>query len=395
MNMTTNIKMTVVGSGAVGLSLAVLFAQYNEVVVLDVDSERVAEINDNRLSVLLNGADQLTLKRPLSLTATLDKGLAYKDSRFIIIATPTNTDPITNSLNTKVVDTVVEEALQHNKNGLIIIKSTIPVGHTEKLQKKLKTNRIIFSPEFLRDSHELNDNVYPSRIIIGNEHILSKEFSILLKQLVKQDNVNVLFTRSIEAEAIKLFSNSYLAMRVAFFNELDTFSIKNDLDIKKIINGISLDGRIGMGYNNPSFGYGGYCLPKDTRQLKVDFNETPVPLISSIIESNSSRKDFIANYIMKKKPKTIGFYGLEMKKDSNDIRASAILGIINRLKKSGMKIILYDTKITLKTFNGFDIMSDLDEFIELSSLIVVNRMPEVLMHVKSKVFTRDAYRTDV
>ena len=322
--MTNKIKVTVVGSGYVGMSLAVLLSQHNDVTVLDVDPARVNKINNKQSTVADTEIEAFLADRELSLTATLDKNLAYKGACFVVVATPTNYDTDTNRFDTSSVDTVVEDALKLNLDALVVIKSTIPVGHAALLQEKYGTDRVVFSPEFLREGQALKDNLYPSRIIIGSESDASREFVNLLAQGAIKENIKALFMPSREAEAVKLFANTYLAMRVSFFNELDSYALAHDLDTKSVINGISLDERIGEGYNNPSFGYGGYCLPKDTKQLLADYDQVPQTLIQAIVSSNTTRKNFIADSIIKLNPKVVGIYRLVMKQDSDNFRASAI-----------------------------------------------------------------------
>ena len=343
--MTNKRKITIVGSGYVGMSLAVLLSQYNNVVVLDIDPTRVDKINNKISTVADNEIDEFFSTKKLNLEATLEKQAAYEDASFIIIATPTNYDPDTNQFDTTSVDSVVKDALDFNKDALVIIKSTIPVGHTSKLQKLHDTDRIIFSPEFLREGLALKDNLFPSRIIIGSNNNAGKVFAKLLAEGAIKNDIEVIFIPSTEAEAVKLFSNTYLAMRVSFFNELDSFALANDLDTASIINGVCLDERIGSGYNNPSFGYGGYCLPKDTKQLLANYNQVPQTLIQAIVSSNTTRKDFISDEIIKRKPKVVGFYRLAMKEGSDNFRSSAIQGIINRVKAKGIEVIIYEPQI--------------------------------------------------
>jgi UDPglucose 6-dehydrogenase len=336
------IKITVVGSGYVGMSLSVLLAQHNHVTVLDVNTERVDKINNKQSTVADTEIELFLAKKSLSLVATLDKQIAYEGARFVIVATPTNYDTVINSFDTSSVDAVVEDALSFNKEALVIIKSTIPVGHTKSLQEKFDTDRVVFSPEFLREGQALKDNLYPSRVIVGSKCKASKEFVNLLKHGAKKENIETLFIGSTEAEAVKLFANTYLAMRVSFFNELDSYSIAHKLDTENIINGVCLDERIGIGYNNPSFGYGGYCLPKDTKQLLANYEQVPQTLIEAIVSSNTMRKDFIANEIIKMNPKIVGFYRLTMKEGSDNFRSSAIQGVMKRIKAKGIKVVVYE-----------------------------------------------------
>jgi len=386
-------NVTVVGSGYVGMSLAVLLSQNSQVIVHDIDKERVKKINNRQSTVKDNEIEKFLGKESISLIATLDKQEAYENADFIIIATPTNFNNESYYFDTSSVDTVVEDALAFNKNALVIIKSTIPIGHTEILRKKHSTSRIIFSPEFLREGKALLDNLYPSRIIVGGKCEQSESFLNLLLGCSKNNDAETLLMSSSEAEATKLFSNTYLAMRVAFFNELDTFSMANNLDSKTIINGVSLDPRIGSGYNNPSFGYGGYCLPKDTKQLLANYNKIPQTIIKAIIFSNKLRKDFLVDQILQRDIKTIGFHRLAMKKDSDNFRSSAIIGIIDRIKAKAkdIKIIIYEPLLQGKTFRGCNISADLEVFKSMSDLIITNRKSSELEDVQQKIFTRDIF----
>ena len=385
-------KITVVGSGYVGMSLAVLLAQNNDVTILDVDPRRVKMVN-NRQSTVADAEIEVFLEeRNLTLTATLDRESAYKDASFVVVATPTNYDPETNRFDTSSVDTVVEEALALNPKTLIVIKFTIPVGHTKSLQEKYVTNRVIFSPEFLREGQALQDNLYPSRIIVGSQLDAAKDFAELLVRGAEKDNIETLFIRSTEAEAVKLFANTYLAMRVSFFNELDSYALAHDLDTRSIINGVCLDGRIGDGYNNPSFGYGGYCLPKDTKQLLANYDQVPQNLIQAIVSSNVTRKDFVAEEILKQKPKVVGFYRLVMKEGSDNFRSSAIQGIIKRIKAKGIEVLIYEPTLYEETFFGSRVLENIDEFKQQSDIIVANRRSDVLEDVRAKCFSRDLFQ---
>lgn len=384
-------KLTVVGSGYVGMSLAVLLAKDNDVKVLDIDAERIEKINNFQSTIADKDIVQYLSNEKLSLSATLDEEIAYQDSDFIIIATPTNYDIETNQFDTGAVDSVVEEALIKNSKALIIIKSTIPVGHTKSLQDKFKTSRIIFSPEFLREGQALHDNLYPSRIIVGSECELGVKFAHLLQQASDKKEVDTLFMKSTEAEAVKLFANTYLAMRVSFFNELDSYALANELDTKSIIQGVSLDDRIGDSYNNPSFGYGGYCLPKDTKQLLANYEHVPQTLIKAIVSSNTTRKDFIADEIRKFNPKLVGFYRLVMKADSDNFRSSAIQGIMKRIKAKGIEVVVFEPELDQEEFYGSKVIVDLNEFKEMSDIIVTNRKATTLEDVEHKCFTRDLF----
>ena len=389
--MTNQIKVTVVGAGYVGMSLAVLLAQHNDVLVLDVDIDRVDRVNKKQSTVADPEIDAFFAKKMLSITATLNKKFAYKDANFIIVATPTNYDPDTNRFDTSSVDSVVRDALKLNSDALIVIKSTIPVGHTKSLQEKYNTNRIIFSPEFLREGQALKDNLYPSRIIVGSQLKAGKSFAKLLVNGAKKREIETLFIRSTEAEAVKLFANTYLAMRVSFFNELDSYALTHDLETRSIIHGVCLDKRIGGGYNNPSFGYGGYCLPKDTRQLLANYDQVPQTLIQAIVSSNTTRKDFIADKILKLNPKTVGFYRLVMKEGSDNFRSSAVQGIMKRIVTSGINIIVYEPELDTTNFCGAKVISDLDDFKNKCDVIIANRRAECLKDVALKCFSRDLF----
>ena len=389
--MAKKTKITVVGSGYVGMSLSVLLAQHNDVIVLDIDAERVDKINNKQSTVADTEIELFLVEKSLSLTATLDKQVAYEGSSFIVVATPTNYDAETNRFDTSSVDAVVEDALSLNLDGLVVIKSTIPVGHTKLLQEKFGTTRVVFSPEFLREGQALKDNLYPSRIIVGGHCEASKEFASLLAHGAVKEGIETLCIRSTEAEAIKLFANTYLAMRVSFFNELDSYSLAHKLDTKSIINGVCLDDRIGAGYNNPSFGYGGYCLPKDTKQLLANYEQVPQTLIEAIVSSNTTRKDFIANEIIKMNPEVVGFYRLAMKKGSDNFRSSAIQGIMKRIKAKGIKVVVHEPSFGKGEFFGSKLLNDVSEFISKSDLIVANRVSDDLRHVQHKIFTRDIF----
>ena len=389
--MTNKTKITVVGSGYVGMSLAVLLAQHNDVVVLDVDPARVEKVNNKQSTVADAEIEAFLADKELSLKATLDKQAAYKGASFVVVATPTNYDPDTNRFDTSSVDSVVGDALELNADALVVIKSTIPVGHTKSLQEHHNTDRVIFSPEFLREGKALKDNLYPSRIIVGSQLEAGKAFSELLVEGAEKSEIETLFIRSTEAEAVKLFANTYLAMRVSFFNELDSYALAHDLDTKSIINGVCLDGRIGEGYNNPSFGYGGYCLPKDTKQLLANYDQVPQTLIQAIVSSNTTRKDFIADEILKLKPKTVGFYRLVMKEGSDNFRSSAIQGIMKRIKAKGIEVIVYEPELDSSEFFGSLVIKDLNDFKNTCDVIIANRKADCLRDVDSKCFSRDLF----
>ena len=382
-------KITIVGIGYVGLSNSVLLAQNNEVTALDICKSKIKKINSRLSPIIDHDIQHYLKKKKLNLKATSNSKEAYESADFIIISTPTDYDPKTNHFDTTSIENVIEDSLQVNKKATIIIKSTIPVGYTENLRKKYKKKNIIFSPEFLREGKALHDNLYPSRIIIGDTSDAAKIFAALMQEGAIKKDIKTLFMNPTEAEAIKLFSNTYLAMRVAFFNELDTYALAHDLDTKSIIDGVSLDPRIGNSYNNPSFGYGGYCLPKDTKQLLANYNDIPHTLIKAIVESNVTRKDFIADSIIDLNIDTVGIYRLVMKSGSDNIRKSSIQGIIKRLKARSIKIVIYEPIIKDSEFYGSRIIKDLNEFKNISQLIITNRLTNEIIDVKEKVFTRD------
>lgn len=384
-------NITIVGSGYVGMSLAVLLSRKNNVKVYDIDESRVSKINNLNSTVADEHISSFLKTESLSLVATTDKNIAYNNADIIIVATPTNYDTSTNQFDTSSVDSVIRDALSLNQEALIVIKSTIPIGYTRQINELHKTSRVIFSPEFLREGKALYDNLYPSRIIIGGKCEGSKILGHLLKDAAITEDVDVIYTESSEAEAIKLFANTYLAMRVAFFNELDSYALANSLDARSIIEGVCLDKRVGRGYNNPSFGYGGYCLPKDTKQLLKNFADVPQDIIKAIVSSNSTRKDFITKIILKKHPKVVGFYKLVMKEGSDNFRSSAIQGIIKRIKAKDIETIIYEPLIDEKIFLGSKVVSNLEEFKKTSDLIVANRTSSELTDVDEKVFTRDIF----
>ena len=373
------------------MSLAVLLSQHNDVCVLDIDQARVNQINNKESTIGDSEIEKFISSKQLNLVATTDKQQAYAESQFVIVATPTDYDEINNRFNTSSVDSVVEDALTMNNRASIIIKSTIPVNHTQHLQAIYQTERVFFSPEFLREGKALYDNLHPSRIIIGSKCENGKILAKLLSAAAIKKDIEVLYISSAEAEAIKLFANTYLAMRVSFFNELDSYAMSNSLDTKSIIQGVCLDGRIGDGYNNPSFGYGGYCLPKDTKQLLANYEHVPQTLINAIVTSNSTRKDFVADQILKLKPQTVGFYRLVMKAGSDNFRFSAIQGVMKRVKSKGVNVIVFEPELSDKEFFGSPVISDLEEFKAASNIIVANRKSELLSDVQDKIFSRDFF----
>lgn len=377
-----------------GMSLSVLLAQHNDVTVLDIDAERVDKINNKQSTVADTEIELFLAEKSLSLAATLDNRDAYEGASFIIVATPTDYDSDTNRFDTSSVDAVVADALSLNQDALVVIKSTIPVGHTKSLQEKFGSDRVVFSPEFLREGQALKDNLYPSRIIVGSQCKAGAEFAVLLKKGAKKVDIETLFIRSTEAEAVKLFSNTYLAMRVSFFNELDSYALARELDTKSIIDGVCLDKRIGSGYNNPSFGYGGYCLPKDTKQLLANYEQVPQTLVEAIVSSNTMRKDFMAAEILKEKPKTVGFHRLVMKEGSDNFRSSAVQGVMKRIKAKGVEVLVYEPALQELEFFGSEVVKDLKQFKLRSGIIVANRQSAELNDSFSKVFTRDIFNKD-
>ena len=384
-------NITVVGSGYVGMSLAVLLARQHDVIVLDIDIARVNRINHGLSTITDPDISERLAQFDLSLEATLDPDLAYRLADYIIIATPTDYNSETNCFDTQSVDATVEAASQANDTAVIVVKSTVPVGHTAKLQAQLGLDRLLFSPEFLREGQALKDNLYPSRIIVGGDASQAEAFALLMEQASEKTEVEVLLVGSTEAEAIKLFANTYLAMRVSFFNELDSYALAQGLDTESIIRGVSLDERIGDGYNNPSFGYGGYCLPKDTKQLLANYEKVPQTLISAIVSANTARKDFIAAEIVRQSPKTVGFYRLVMKEGSDNFRESAVQGVMKRIRAKGIPIVVFEPMLSDNTFFGSEVVRDIEAFKKASDVIVANRLSEDLADVSDKVFSRDIF----